>query len=50
MLLWTFDIRKSVDPDPLTGRAFEYHAGDAAFNGDVRASVHGHWVYQQLTT
>ena len=35
MILWTFNIRKSEEPDPKTGLPFKYDDSDLAFNGEV---------------
>lgn len=35
MLLWMFDIRKTSDVDPKTGRAFEYSDSDEMFTPGV---------------
>ncbi|KAJ7224639.1 cytochrome P450 [Mycena pura] len=34
MILWTFNIRKSAEPDPKTGLPFKYDDSDLAFNGE----------------
>ncbi|KAJ7205173.1 cytochrome P450 [Mycena pura] len=36
MILWTFNIRKSEEPDPKTGLPFKYDDSDLAFNGESR--------------
>ncbi|KAJ7192874.1 cytochrome P450, partial [Mycena pura] len=35
MILWTFNIRKSEEPDPKTGLPFKYDASDLAFKGEI---------------
>ncbi|KAJ6458514.1 cytochrome P450 [Mycena sanguinolenta] len=35
MILWTFNIRRSDEPDPKTGLPFKYNASDSAFSGEV---------------
>ncbi|KAF7372757.1 Cytochrome P450 2B19 [Mycena sanguinolenta] len=35
MMLWTFNIRRSDEPDPKTGLPFKYDASDSAFNGEA---------------
>ena len=40
MLLWAFNIRKSEEPDPKTGKPFVYDDSDAAFSGEVRILSH----------
>ncbi|KAJ6490051.1 cytochrome P450 [Mycena sanguinolenta] len=35
MMLWTFNIRRSDEPDPKTGLPFKYNASDSAFSGEV---------------
>ncbi|KAF7372766.1 Cytochrome P450 2B19 [Mycena sanguinolenta] len=35
MILWTFNIRRSDEPDPKTGLPFKYDASDSAFSGDL---------------
>ncbi|KAJ7230251.1 cytochrome P450 [Mycena pura] len=35
MILWTFNIRKSEEPDPKTGLPFKYDDSDLAFNGEL---------------
>ncbi|KAF7372767.1 Steroid 17-alpha-hydroxylase/17,20 lyase [Mycena sanguinolenta] len=35
MMLWTFNIRRSDEPDPKTGLPFKYDASDSAFSGDL---------------
>ncbi|KAF7372910.1 Cytochrome P450 2B19 [Mycena sanguinolenta] len=34
MMLWTFNIGKSDEPDPNTGLPFRYDDGDSAFHGE----------------
>ncbi|KAJ6448165.1 hypothetical protein C8R45DRAFT_172901 [Mycena sanguinolenta] len=34
MMLWTFNIRRSEDPDPKTGLPFKYNDSDSAFIGE----------------
>ncbi|KAJ6448161.1 cytochrome P450 [Mycena sanguinolenta] len=34
MLLWTFNIRRSDEPDPKTGLPFKYDDSDSAFSGE----------------
>ncbi|KAF7372779.1 Cytochrome P450 2B11 [Mycena sanguinolenta] len=36
MMLWTFNIRRSDEPDPNTGLPFKYDNSDSAFNGEAR--------------
>ncbi|KAJ6490101.1 cytochrome P450 [Mycena sanguinolenta] len=33
MMLWTFNIRRSEEPDPKTGLPFKYNDSDSAFGG-----------------
>ncbi|KAF7372790.1 Cytochrome P450 2B11 [Mycena sanguinolenta] len=35
MMLWTFNIRRSDEPDPKTGLPFKYDDSDSAFNGEL---------------
>ncbi|KAG6811524.1 hypothetical protein H0H92_007037 [Tricholoma furcatifolium] len=35
LMLWTFNIKRSEEPDPKTGLPFHYDDSDAAFNGDL---------------
>lgn len=35
MMLWTFNIRKSEEVDPKTGRPFRYDDSDAGFSGQL---------------
>jgi len=35
MILWTFNIWKSEEPDPKTGLPFKYDASDLAYKGEV---------------
>ncbi|KAG6919136.1 hypothetical protein DXG01_008943 [Tephrocybe rancida] len=37
-MLWTFDIRASLELDPTTGLQFHYNDDDTAYNGDPRSS------------
>ncbi|KAG6865598.1 hypothetical protein C0991_001022 [Blastosporella zonata] len=37
-MLWTFNIRKSGEPDPKTGLPFHYDDSDVAFSGDLTNS------------
>ncbi|KAJ7639235.1 cytochrome P450 [Roridomyces roridus] len=40
MMLWAFDIRKSDEVDPKTGKVFEYGDGDDAFSGEFSNAPH----------
>ncbi|KAJ7628952.1 cytochrome P450 [Roridomyces roridus] len=35
LILWSFNVRKSLKPDPKTGLPFSYSAQDEAFHGDL---------------
>ncbi|KAF7372747.1 Steroid 17-alpha-hydroxylase/17,20 lyase [Mycena sanguinolenta] len=39
MILWTFNIRKSDEPDLTTGLPFQYDDSDLAFNGEARNEI-----------
>ena len=49
MILWTFNIRKSEEPDPKTGLPFKYDDSDLAFNGEVCRKIRRLFVYVILT-
>ncbi|KAF7372780.1 Steroid 17-alpha-hydroxylase/17,20 lyase [Mycena sanguinolenta] len=38
MMLWTFNISRSEEPDPKTGLLFKYDDSDLAFSGEVRVA------------
>ena len=39
MMLWTFNIRRSDEPDPKTGLPFKYNDSDSAFSGEARHEI-----------
>jgi hypothetical protein len=39
MILWTFNIRKSEEPEPKTGLSFKYDDSDLAFSGEARRKI-----------
>ncbi|KAF7368118.1 Cytochrome P450 2B19 [Mycena sanguinolenta] len=39
MMLWTFNIRRSDEPDPKTGSPFKYDDSDLAFSGEARHGI-----------
>ncbi|KAJ6475576.1 cytochrome P450 [Mycena sanguinolenta] len=39
MMLWTFNIGKSDEPDPKTGLPFKYDDSDLAFSGEARHEI-----------
>ncbi|KAJ6468880.1 cytochrome P450 [Mycena sanguinolenta] len=39
MMLWTFNIHGSDEPDPKTGLPFKYDDSDLAFNGEARHEI-----------
>ncbi|KAF7372814.1 O-methylsterigmatocystin oxidoreductase [Mycena sanguinolenta] len=41
MMLWTFNIRRSDEPDPRTGLSFKYDDSDSAFGGEARHGIIG---------